>query len=174
MKRVFLLLATLVVMCVNGFAQEYVNYYYKIFSPVGCGVTFYASRVDADYYLTIQVESENITFNDNPVCKMKSKSGVVITLEGQKVETKSDMAALVVASGNSNEMMTTPAVPVTTIYSTAIFPITIEQMAILKDGVAKIRLSTFPFQHERTFSHDLIGKKLWKTYQILIENKDDF
>ena len=59
--------------------------------------------------------------------------------------------------------------PETEISSTAQFKISPQQFELLKKGVAKIRLSTIPIEHERTFTKDKIGKKL---YQFFMKQKD--
>ena len=43
---------------------------------------------------------------------------------------------------------------------------------LLKKGVAKIRLSTIPIEHERTFAKDKIGKKLYQFF-LKQKNKDN-
>ncbi len=57
---------------------------------------------------------------------------------------------------------------------TAQFPITPQQMEILSKGIAKIRITAIPMNHERTFNKDKIGKKLYKYLKGLTVNKDDF
>ena len=39
-----------------------------------------------------------------------------------------------------------------------------EQFELLREGVAKVRLSTLPIEHERTFKKDKLGKKLYNFY----------
>lgn len=55
-------------------------------------------------------------------------------------------------------------IPITEISSTAQFRITPRQFEILNEGVAKIRLSMTPMNHERIFKKDKIGKKLYQFY----------
>ena len=62
--------------------------------------------------------------------------------------------------------------PVTEISSTAQFKISPQQFEMLKNGVAKIRLSTIPIEHERTFAKDKIGKKLYQFF-LKQKNKDN-
>ncbi|MDE6001962.1 MAG: hypothetical protein K2G76_00475, partial [Prevotella sp.] len=54
--------------------------------------------------------------------------------------------------------------PETYVYSTAQFRITPEQFELIKNGIAKVRLSTIPVEHERTFRKDKIGRKLYQFY----------
>ena len=60
-------------------------------------------------------------------------------------------------------------IPVTEINSTAQFRIHPEQFEFFRKGVAKIRLSAIPIEHERTFAKDKIGKKI---YRLLLEQKN--
>lgn len=41
----------------------------------------------------------------------------------------------------------------------------ISGMKSFKSGISKIRLSTIPFNHERTFSDDIIGYYLYDSFQ---------
>lgn len=65
-------------------------------------------------------------------------------------------------------------IPVTELSSTAQFRITPQQFEILNEGVAKIRLSMTPMNHERTFKKDKIGKKLYQFYQKEKQKDEDF
>lgn len=65
-------------------------------------------------------------------------------------------------------------ITITEIKSTAQFSITPEQFEILKEGVAKIRLSMTPMNHERTFKKDKIGKKLYEFFQKEKTKDDNF
>lgn len=44
------------------------------------------------------------------------------------------------------------------------FELTDEQMEMLNSGIIKVRLTTTPFIHEREFTKDKIGKKLYKAF----------
>ena len=65
-------------------------------------------------------------------------------------------------------------IPVTEITSTAQFKITPQQFEVLNEGVAKIRLSMTPMNHERTFQKDKIGKKLYQFYLKEKKKDEDF
>ena len=64
--------------------------------------------------------------------------------------------------------------PVTSIISSAQFSITPEQLEMIKSGVTKIRLSTTPIEHEREFTKDKIGKKLYEFYLNIRDKNNDF
>ena len=82
---------------------------------------------------------------------------------GSQIGSGSETAGIV--SGNI-------VLPVTEISSTAQFKISPQQFELLKKGVAKIRLSTIPIEHERTFAKDKIGKKLYQFF-LKQKNKDN-
>lgn len=91
---------------------------------------------------------------------LKTFDGDVIKLDGSQIGNGSESAGIV--SGNI-------FLPITEISSTAQFKISPQQFELLKKGVAKIRLSTIPIEHERTFAKDKIGKKL---YQFFLKQKN--
>lgn len=64
--------------------------------------------------------------------------------------------------------------PITEINSTAQFLITPQQFELLKDGVAKIRISMTPMNHEKSFKKDKIGKKLYDFFIKQQSVSDDF
>ena len=89
----------------------------------------------------------------------------VIKLEGKHINDGSETGGIV--SGNI-------VIPVTEISTTAQFKITDEQIEKLQDGVAKIRITAIPMNHERTFKKDKIGKKLYKYFNELANTDDTF
>ena len=90
----------------------------------------------------------------------KTFEGNVIELKGELMGNGSESAGIV--SGNV-------VIPITEISSTAQFTATPFQFEQLKNGISKVRLSTTPIEHERTFKKDKIGKKL---YQFFIKQRD--
>ena len=62
-------------------------------------------------------------------------------------------------------------IPVTSINSTALFSIIPEQFKFFRKGISKIKMSTIPIEHERTFKKDKIGKKL---YQFFLRQKNKY
>ena len=96
---------------------------------------------------------------------IRNFSDEVLKLEGMHIGDGSETAGIV--AGNM-------VLPVTELSTTAQFPITPEQMEFLCNGVAKIRITAIPMNHERTFKKDKIGKKLYMYLKELTLNKDDF
>ena len=90
---------------------------------------------------------------------------MVITLNGVNIGNGSQSAGMVI--GNI-------VYPITEINSTAQFLITPQQFELLKDGVAKIRISMTPMNHEKSFKKDKIGKKLYDFFIKQQSVSDDF
>lgn len=64
-------------------------------------------------------------------------------------------------------------VPISEINARAMFQVTEEQMAMFEKGVSKIRITTIPIAHERTFDNDRIGERIYKYYKgVKSKNKD--
>jgi len=97
--------------------------------------------------------------------KIRTFSGKYLELKGTVIGNGSQSAGII--SGNV-------VIPITEISSTAQFRITSQQFEILNEGVAKIRLSMTPMNHERTFKKDKIGKKLYQFYQKEKQKDENF
>lgn len=132
-----------------------VSYTYKALAAEGCNMKYSVSKQGNDYSIVATVRSDRMVFLSNPAMKIKTFDGDVIELKGNIIGGGSQSAGIV--SGNL-------IIPVTSINSTAQFSISPEQFELFKCGVAKIRLSMTPMNHERTFKKDKIGKKLYEFY----------
>ena len=142
-----------------------VSYTYRPLAAEGCQMKYSVIKQDTTYYIVATVSSDRLMFIKEPVMLIKNYDGKVVKLEGDIISNGSESAGILV----SNVM-----IPVTEINSTAQFKITPEQFEIIKNGIAKVRLSTIPIQHERTFKKDKIGKKLYKFYMKAQMKSDDF
>ncbi len=142
-----------------------VSYTYRPLAAEGCQMKYSVIKQDTTYYIVATVSSDRLMFIKEPVMLIKNYDGKVVKLEGDIISNGSESAGILV----SNVM-----IPVTEINSTAQFKITPEQFEIIKNGIAKVRLSTIPIQHERTFKKDKIGKKLYKFYQKAQMKSNDF
>jgi len=142
-----------------------VSYTYRPLAAEGCQMKYSVIKQDTTYYIVATVSSDRLMFIKQPVMLIKNYDGKVVKLEGDIISNGSESAGILV----SNVM-----IPVTEINSTAQFKITPEQFEIIKNGIAKVRLSTIPIQHERTFKKDKIGKKLYKFYQKAQMKSNDF
>ena len=142
-----------------------VSYTYRPLAAEGCQMKYSVIKQDTTYYIVATVSFDRLMFIKEPVMLIKNYDGKVVKLEGDIISNGSESAGILV----SNVM-----IPVTEINSTAQFKITPEQFEIIKNGIAKVRLSTIPIQHERTFKKDKIGKKLYKFYQKAQMKSNDF
>lgn len=146
---------TLLIICHQSSAQT-VGYTYKALAAEGCNMKYCVAKQDTMYSIVATVRSDRMNFLSEPTMKIRTFSGNYLELKGTVIGNRSQSAGII--SGNV-------VIPVTEISSTAQFQITPQQFEILNEGVAKIRLSMTPMNHERTFKKDKIGKKLYQFYQ---------
>lgn len=163
MKKVFLF-AIMLVWSALIFAQS-VSYSYKPLAAEGCSVRYSVAKQDSSYFIVVTIKSDRFQFLKETTMMIRNFSDEVLKLEGKHIGDGSETAGIV--AGNL-------VLPVTSLSTTAQFPITPEQMEFLRSGVAKIRITAIPMNHERTFKKDRIGKKLYKYLKDLTLNKDDF
>lgn len=161
-KKILFLLC----MCFGLIAQaQTVGYTYKALAAEGCNMKYSIAKQDSEYSIIATVSSDRMTFLNEPTMKIKTFTGEYLELKGKVIGDRSQSAGLI--SGNI-------VIPVTEISSTAQFRVTPQQLEILNKGVAKIRLSMTPMNHERTFQKDKIGKKLYQFYLKEKKKDEDF
>lgn len=156
--------ALLILFSQSIIAQK-VSYSYKLLAAEGCTMDYNVVKQDTAYYIIATVTSDRMTFLNEPTMKARTFEDEVITLDGVNIGNGSESMGVVI-----NNLV----LPVTEIKSTAQFAITQEQLKKLKSGIAKIRLSMTPMDHERTFNKDKIGKKLYELYQKANDKDSDF
>lgn len=142
-----------------------VGYTYKALAAEGCNMEYSVAKQDTMYSIVATVRSDMMKFLSEPTMKIRTFSGKYLELKGTVIGNRSQSAGIV--SGYV-------VIPVTEISSTAQFLITPQQFEILNEGVAKIRLSMTPMNHERTFKKDKIGKKLYQFYQQEKQKDENF
>lgn len=142
-----------------------VGYTYKALAAEGCNMEYSVAKQDTIYSIVATVRSDMMKFLSEPTMKIRTFSGKYLELKGTVIGNGSQSAGIVI--GNV-------VIPVTEISSTAQFLITPQQFEILNEGVAKIRLSMTPMNHERTFKKDKIGKKLYQFYQQEKQKDENF
>lgn len=161
-KKILFLLC----MCFGLIAPaQTVGYTYKAFAAEGCNMKYSVAKQGTEYSIVATVSSDRMTFLNDPTMKIKTFTGEYLELKGIVIGNRSQSAGLI--SGNI-------VIPVTEITSTAQFKITPQQFEVLNEGVAKIRLSMTPMNHERTFQKDKIGKKLYQFYLKEKKKDEDF
>ena len=160
-----------ILFCVFAFIISYqsnaqtVGYSYKALAAEGCNMKYSVAKQDTMYSIVATVRSDRMNFLSEPTMKIRTFSGKYLELKGTVIGNGSQSAGII--SGNV-------VIPVTEISSTAQFWITPQQFEILNEGVAKIRLSMTPMNHERTFKKDKIGKKLYQLYQKEKQKDENF
>ena len=160
-----------ILFCVFAFIISYqsnaqtVGYTYKALAAEGCNMKYSVAKQDTMYSIVATVRSDRMNFLSEPTMKIRTFSGKYLELKGTVIGNGSQSAGII--SGNV-------VVPVTEISSTAQFWITPQQFEILNEGVAKIRLSMTPMNHERTFKKDKIGNKLYQFYQHEKQKDENF
>jgi len=159
-----LLLLCLPFICLGATAQT-VGYSYRPLATEGCNMKYSVTKQDSVYYIIVTVRSDRLKFLKESTFLIKNFDGKVIRLQGDLIGNGSESAGIM--AGNI-------MIPVTEINSTAQFRINPEQFELIKNGIAKVRLSTIPIEHERTFKKDKIGKKLYQFYQKAKNKADDF
>ena len=142
-----IILSIILTMCSVNINAQTVGYTYRPLAAEGCNMKYSVAKQDTAYYIIATVKSDRLNFLKESTMLLKTFDGEVIKLYGSQI-------------------------PVTEISSTAQFKISPQQFELLKKGVAKIRLSTIPIEHERTFAKDKIGKKLYQFF-LKQKNKDN-
>lgn len=163
MKKV-ILFAIMFVWAVLSFAQS-VSYTYKPLAAEGCSVMYTVAKQDSSYYIVVSIKSDRFQFLKETTMMLRNFNNEVLKLEGKHIGDGSETGGIV--AGNM-------VIPVTELSTTAQFPITPEQMEFFSKGIAKIRITAIPMNHERTFKKDKIGKKLYTYLKKLTDDKDDF
>lgn len=158
-----IILSIVLTMCSININAQTVGYTYRPLAAEGCNMIYSVAKQDTAYYIIATVKSDRLNFLKESTMLLKTFDGEVIKLYGSQIGSGSETAGIV--SGNI-------VLPMTEISSTAQFKISPQQFELLKKGVAKIRLSTIPIEHERTFAKDKIGKKLYQFF-LKQKNKDN-
>ena len=158
-----IILSIVLTMCSVNINAQTVGYTYRPLAAEGCNMKYSVVKQDTAYYIIATVKSDRLNFLKESTMLLKTFDGEVIKRYGSQIGSGSETAGIV--SGNI-------VFPVTEISSTAQFKISPQQFELLKKGVAKIRLSTIPIEHERTFAKDKIGKKLYQFF-LKQKNKDN-
>jgi len=155
MKKILFTL-TLCICAIMSYAQD-ASYTYKPLAKEGCRVEYSALKQDNKSYIIVSVRSDKgLCFVNDPVMMLRTGSNEVIKLTGTNMGSRKESSSgvvignVVVSSNNSVGM--------------AQFELTDEQVEMLNTGVIKVRLTTTPFVHEREFTKDKIGKRLFKAF----------
>ncbi|MBP5395958.1 MAG: hypothetical protein J6Y34_03070 [Bacteroidales bacterium] len=144
---------------------KYVKYTHRPLAAEGCEITYLVVKQDTNYYIIVIVKSDRLQFLEESTMLVRTFNDDVISLKGKLIENDNQTAGLLY--GNV-------FVPITELKSTSQFKINPEQFELLKCGIAKIRLSTIPIEHEKNFKKDVIGNKLYQLYLNVLRREYDF
>lgn len=108
-----------------------------------------------------------MVFLKDPIMKIRTFSDELIELKGTVIcNTNEDSDYEVIVD---NVILAD-----TDIRSIAQFWITPDQLELLQHGIAKIRLTMTPSNHEKQFKKDKLGKALYHCYQLAIQDDESF
>ena len=153
-----------------GISQAQVaKYTYKPFNKEGCRVEFFVTSNNGKLHLVIDVKSdEGLAFSQEPVCQLRFGNGETLKIEGTNLGFARTSSETVVYSNYASNT--------TSSYGRAVFLISEEEAENFKSGIVKIRLTTVPFVHERTFDpyglKGSIGEDIYKAY-LKEKNKEE-
>ena len=139
MKKLLLIL--FLTMGLETIAQT-VEYSYRPLAAEGCNMKYSVTKQDTTFYIIATVRSDRLKFLKESTFLIKTFDGEIIKLKGDLIDNGSQSFG--VMAGNV-------MLPVTEINSTAQFRISPYQFELIKNGIAKVRLSTIPIEHERIF-----------------------
>lgn len=162
MKRTLLSLLTVFLLTS---CSSYISYTYRPLAAEGCSVRYSANYQEGKPYLFVEIQSDRLMFGGKPILMVKTFKGEIFTLEGISIATSQESSGVIV--GNM-------VLPITELQAKALFPITEDQISLLNDGIAKVRISTVPITHERTFSQDIIGKRLYNQFESTKKKAREF
>ena len=138
MKRILLLL-----LCTIGLTTQAQEYFVD-----GYTFTYGVAKQDSLYSIVATVKSNCMVFLKDPIMKIRT-SDELIELKGTVISN---------ASENGGTIVNNVILADTDISSIAQFWITPDQLELLQHGIAKIRLTMTPSNHEKQFKKDKIGK----------------
>ena len=152
MKRVALLILTLLIIASCGTPKS-VSYTHKALAAEGCSVSYSVVSQDGQPAIVVSVKSDRLVFGNNPIMQLKNFKGEVLKIEGTNLQSRTETIGVPI-----NNVV----VPISELNALAQFPINAEDIPFFESGIVKVRLSTVPHVHEKTFSKDLIGSYLYK------------
>lgn len=164
MKRIALLLLSSLIIVSCGTSKS-VSYTHKPLAAEGCSVSYSAVSQDGQPVIVVSVKSDRLVFGDNPIMQLKNFKGEVLKLEGTNLQSRTETSGVLISN---------VVVPISELNALAQFPINAEDISFFESGIAKVRLSTIPIVHEKTFSRDQIGSYLYKALLKEQAAADDF
>lgn len=161
MKR-FILIFSLCFVCAFVSVAQPVGYTHKAFAPDGCIVNYLVVFDDTKFFIDVTFESDLSKFTEKPTMMIRTFADDVFKLSGTV------MSCDVLTSEVERDGVKKT---ISAFSSVVRFNIDSSQLETFKNGIAKIRLSTTPYEHEKEFKKDKIGKHLYECY-LKEKNKD--
>lgn len=131
----------------------------------GYTFSYGVAKQDSLYSIVATVKSNCMVFLKDPIMKIRTFSDELIELKDTVISN---------ASENGGTIVNNVILADTDISSIAQFWITPDQLELLQHGIAKIRLTMTPSNHEKQFKKDKIGKALYHCYQLAIQDDETF
>lgn len=131
-----------------------VSYTHRTLRKGSAIVHYYAVWQESKPSLLVTVESDKMVFDEHPVLQLRF-FGVedLLRVEGEQ------LPPIVVEDQGMIR---------------AKFPLDEGDVELFAKGVSKVRLSTMPYTHEKTFKRDRIGKRLFREFQKAKVKDTDF
>ena len=126
-----------------------VGYAHKPLAAEGCEVSYSISQQSEDLFIIVSIPSDRLVFIDAPTMKMRN----LIEFNGKPLSTQSESAGVLV-----NYIV----MPITELKAMAQFQIEKEQVPFFESDIQKVRITTMPLVHEKTFANDVIGHWLYR------------
>jgi len=161
MKRI-LLLSALTTLFLSCGPSKNVSYSHRPFAAEGCTVSYSALQQDSQLYIVVMVKSDRLVFGENPTMMLKNFEGEVLKLEGTSLQAQTETSGVLIGY---------MVLPISELKAMAQFPVDLADVDFFKSGIAKVRLSTVPIVHEKSFSSDRIGKYLYS--ELLSANSSE-
>ncbi len=164
MKRILLFISLTVLLLSCGSAKS-VSYTHKALAAEGCSVSYSALQQDGQLFVVVTVKSDRLVFSDAPTMMLRNFDGEVLKLEGTNLQSQTKTSGVLIGS---------MVLPVSELNALAQFPVTPGEIEFFKSGIAKVRLSTVPIVHEKTFSNDKIGRYLYSELLSAFSSESTF
>lgn len=145
--------------------QKSVSYSHKPLAAEGCSVTYSVVSLEAQPTIIVSVKSDRLVFSEKPILQLKNFKGEVLKLEGTCLQSSSKTSGLLI-----NNVV----VPISELKATAQFYVGTDEIPFFKSGISKVRISTIPIIHEKTFTKDCIGEYLYKELLRVQATADNF
>ena len=159
MKRIIAIII-LLIFCLQVSAEKIRFSTHSFLDDNGVACELYAYWKGDSSFVCAKILTKEYVLDTPAILMLKTSKGKVIKLEGiEKGENKrSEGTGTVFGNFIISGIETTTG-------SIQLYPITKEQIEMLREGIVKIRINTLPALTEKTFNKDEIGQKLYKKFQ---------